>query len=176
MRHLALSLAAAAGFAAGPPAVAQTLDELTITGHGLRSQPQSLSETVSYADLDLTSRRDRHRLAERVNVTAQRLCDRLNEPPPSPGNLGHSCQEIAVRDAMGQVRQAYADARIRGGWAYADARARGGRAYSAGAYAFPASARVSVVTNGPVPDTPENRARYGGPMSRAGQRTGPRGN
>jgi len=165
MRHLALSLAAAAAFAAGAPAVAQTLEELTVTGHALRYQPQSLSETVSYADLDLTSRRDRHRLAERVNMTAQRLCDRLNEPPPSPGNLGHSCEEIAIRDAMGQVRLAYADAR-----------ARGGRAYAAGAYAFPASARVSIVTNGPVPDTPENRARYGGPMSRAGQRTGPRGN
>src|SRR5437879_5033200 len=119
MRHLALSLVAAAAFAAGAPAVAQTLEELTVTGHALRYQPQSLSETVSYADLDLTSRRDRHRLAERVNVTAQRLCDRLNEPPPSPGNLGHSCEEIAVRDAMGQVRPAHAGNITRGARDYA---------------------------------------------------------
>jgi len=36
--------------------------------------------------------------------------------------------------------------------------------------------RTSVVTNGPVPDTPENRSRFGGPMSRAGRATAPVGN
>lgn len=35
---------------------------------------------------------------------------------------------------------------------------------------------VTTVTNGPVPDTPENRARFGGPMSRGGQKTVPVGN
>ena len=34
----------------------------------------------------------------------------------------------------------------------------------------------TVVTNGPVPDTAENRALYGQPLSRAGKRTAPRGN
>lgn len=34
----------------------------------------------------------------------------------------------------------------------------------------------AVVTNGPVPDTAENRALYGQPLSRAGRRTAPRGN
>lgn len=34
----------------------------------------------------------------------------------------------------------------------------------------------NVVTNGPVPDTAENRARYGGPMSNGGRRTRPAGN
>jgi hypothetical protein len=33
-----------------------------------------------------------------------------------------------------------------------------------------------VITNGPVPDTPENRARYGQPLSHAGRMTAPRGN
>ncbi|HEV2366045.1 MAG TPA: hypothetical protein VGS12_17815 [Caulobacteraceae bacterium] len=33
-----------------------------------------------------------------------------------------------------------------------------------------------TTTNGPVPDTPANRARYGGPMSRAGRLTAPAGN
>ena len=33
-----------------------------------------------------------------------------------------------------------------------------------------------VVTNGPVPDTAENRAKYGQPLSSAGRRTGARGN
>ncbi|PZQ64053.1 MAG: hypothetical protein DI570_06815 [Phenylobacterium zucineum] len=34
----------------------------------------------------------------------------------------------------------------------------------------------TTVTNGPVPDTAENRAKYGEPMSRAGKRTAARGN
>ncbi|MFZ5670108.1 MAG: fasciclin domain-containing protein [Pseudomonadota bacterium] len=55
-------------------------------------------------------------------------------------------------------------------------------AMAAETYAAPVAATAPaytgprVVTNGPVPDTPENRARYGGPMSRAGQRTTPSGN
>jgi hypothetical protein len=41
-----------------------------------------------------------------------------------------------------------------------------------------ASAVVSTttVTNGPVADTPENRAKYGQPLSRAGKRTAAKGN
>ena len=35
---------------------------------------------------------------------------------------------------------------------------------------------VQNVTNGPIPDTPENRAKYGAPMSRAGKKTAPVGN
>jgi hypothetical protein len=33
-----------------------------------------------------------------------------------------------------------------------------------------------TVTNGPVPDTAENRSKYGQPLSRAGKRTSARGN
>jgi hypothetical protein len=33
-----------------------------------------------------------------------------------------------------------------------------------------------TVTNGPVPDTPTNRAKYGKPMSHAGKMTKPAGN
>ena len=45
------------------------------------------------------------------------------------------------------------------------------------AYAgVPGTVTTRVVTNGPVPDTPENRARYGQPLSRAGKRTAPAGN
>jgi hypothetical protein len=32
-----------------------------------------------------------------------------------------------------------------------------------------------VVSNGPVPDTKENRAKYGRPMSHAGRHTAPTG-
>ena len=35
---------------------------------------------------------------------------------------------------------------------------------------------VQVVTNGPVPDTAANRAKYGKPMSHAGKRSAPAGN
>jgi len=47
--------------------------------------------------------------------------------------------------------------------------------------AAPASAQTATVTtttvtNGPVADTPENRAKYGQPMSRAGKRTAAKGN
>lgn len=165
MRHLVLTLAALAGLAAAAPALSQTVEELTVTGHSLRYRPQSLSETVSYADLDLNYARDRQTLRMRVNDTAGRICDRLNEARPSPGNLGHSCQEVAVRDAMGQVREAYADARSAPRYAET--------------YGEPTSAVVAeggVYTNGPIPDTPENRARFGGPRSHAGRLTSPRGN
>lgn len=33
-----------------------------------------------------------------------------------------------------------------------------------------------LVTNGPIPDTPENRAKYGAPMSHAGKMTAAKGN
>jgi hypothetical protein len=39
-----------------------------------------------------------------------------------------------------------------------------------------ASVTTMTVTNGPVPDTAENRAKYGQPLSRAGKRTAARGN
>ncbi|HLZ82067.1 MAG TPA: hypothetical protein VKQ54_00775 [Caulobacteraceae bacterium] len=35
---------------------------------------------------------------------------------------------------------------------------------------------AATVTNGPVPDTAANRAKYGGPMSHAGKKTQPAGN
>ena len=38
------------------------------------------------------------------------------------------------------------------------------------------TANVQTVTNGPVPDTAENRAKYGQPMSNAGKKTAPVGN
>ena len=35
---------------------------------------------------------------------------------------------------------------------------------------------TEVIASAPVPDTPENRARFGQPLSRAGKMTAPRGN
>lgn len=39
-----------------------------------------------------------------------------------------------------------------------------------------ASGDNKLITNGPVPDTAANRAKYGGPNSRAGRHTKPAGN
>jgi len=39
-----------------------------------------------------------------------------------------------------------------------------------------ATLTIETVTNGPVPDTAENRAKYGQPDSRAGKMTAARGN
>lgn len=38
------------------------------------------------------------------------------------------------------------------------------------------SLTATTVSNSPVADTPENRAKYGEPMSNAGKRTAPKGN
>jgi UrcA family protein len=175
MRYPALATLTAAAALIGAPALAQNLDELTVTGHGPRAQ--SLSEAVSYADLDLTRRADRATLQRRVSDTAGRLCNELNQDPASRHNMGKSCKDVAMRDAMGQVRQAFADASSSP--AYVDAFGTPTSATApdvpyAQAEGFEASAYT--VDNGPIPDTPENRARYGGPASRAGQRTPARGN
>lgn len=62
----------------------------------------------------------------------------------------------------------------------ADTSATTGAAASASTAAGDASTGASVTTstttNGPVPDTAENRAKYGQPLSRAGKRTAARGN
>ena len=52
------------------------------------------------------------------------------------------------------------------------------QAQSAGAMGSMASSTTGarVTSNGPIPDTEENRARYGGPQSRAGKMTDPNGN
>jgi UrcA family protein len=182
MRNLALvTLAAAAATVAGLPAFAQTVEELTVTGHSLRNQQISKSRVVSFADLDLTRPADRQTLRMRVADTAGDLCEELNEPGPTPGNLGRSCQEIATRSALADVKVAVANAR---GKTYANAAFADDNWYApaADAYSIPASGReratftATTVTNGPIADTPQNRARYGGPMSHAGKRSAPQGN
>lgn len=165
MRCFALATLSAAALAIAAPAFAQTAEELVVTGRALGARPQSLSQTVSYADLDLTQARDRRVLLQRVNYTAGWLCDRLNEARPAAGNLGHSCQEVAVRDAMVQARLAYAGAGSNPAYAQAPA--------YVGEHAYATSA--TVAENGPIPDTPANRARYGGPVSRAGRHTAANG-
>lgn len=147
---IATAIVATAAFAA--PAFAQAVNEVVVTGEYARpgERPASISRVVDYADLDLSRAKDVAMLKERVSYTARRICTDLGESQPTQNNLGRSCQDNAIRDAMSRFEVASVDA-----------------------YAVPASA---VVTNGPVPDTRENRAAYGGPASRAGRMSAASGN
>lgn len=163
----AAALAAPAAVLAQQPSYDTSVEELTVTGHLPGYQLRSLSERVSYADLDLNYAADRNRLETRVNNAARRVCTQLNEAVPGAANLGKSCQERAVRDAMFQVREAYADAASP---AYVNR------------YGTPTGAverddeHPQASSNQPIPDTSANRARYGAPLSAAGKRTNPAGN
>jgi UrcA family protein len=176
---------------AGAPAFAQTVDELTVTGRlGPDGAPRSLSQAVSYGDLDLRLASDQAALKSRVRDAARGLCDRLGEGDAAYVPIVPSCRDAAYNDAISQVKIAIAEAPARN--AYASAQAADASAVApmdsdmaaADAYVAPAAAvetpaptyTVRTVTNGPVPDTAENRSRYGAPLSRAGMNTAPTGN
>lgn len=178
MRYLPLlSLAAAVTFA-GAPAFAQTVEELVITGHSRGERPTSASQTVSYADLKLTQAADRATLKHRIVAAAKDVCRKVGEDPPLRGNLGRSCQDNAIRDAMVDVRVAFADAEIYQAFAAPEVGASevGASAASASGANVSATVAVGATTNGPIPDTAANRARYGGPTSAAGKRSRAKGN
>ena len=113
MRFLTLATLAATVVATAAPAFAQSVEEFTVYGRHRYAEPDTMSERVSYADLDLVYAADRAELMRRVNYAARDVCDRLNEAGPSPANLGRSCRDEAVRGAMGQVRYAFDRARQR---------------------------------------------------------------
>ena len=196
MRNPILAALAVAGLsAAAAPALSQTVDQLTVTGqwNGRGEPPASLSRIVSYDDLDLRLAADQNELRHRITVTAQQICDELGQDRPNRTNLGRSCQDIAVRNAMQQVRFAVAQAYNTPAYAAVAPTGEGAdtayvapvgpssstsydTATSADSAAAPASYTSQTVTNGPVPDTAANRARFGGPMSNAGKHTAARGN
>ena len=68
----------------------------------------------------------------------------------------------------------YGTSTLRMSWWTSSCQPAKSRSHSA---TVPAATYTSTtVTNGPVADTPENRARYGAPLSRAGKRTAAKGN
>lgn len=191
------TLALGTAFAAAAPALAQSVEELTVTGqwNGRGEPPATLSRVVNFDDLDLRNAADQAVLRERVTRVASDICDELGQDRPNRTNLGHSCQEQAVQNAMQQVRFAVAQAYDQppvyaatgegadtayvapiGPTASAPDSASSYSAASADSAGSPASYTTSTVTNGPVADTPANRARYGGPMSHAGKHTSAAGN
>jgi len=100
------------------PAFAQTNEEIIVTGrYGTAPDSvQSLSQNVSYADLDLSTKAGKEELRRRLSLTARFLCDKLGEPttasPPVP-----SCRDAATNDAMQRVGTIEASFAPRGtGW------------------------------------------------------------
>lgn len=194
----ALALAAAA--AVGAPALAQsTVESVTVLGqwNGRGEPPASLSRVVDIADLDLRAAADQAEARHRIVDAARDVCDELGQDRPNKANLGRSCQDEAIKNADDQLRVAVADAYARPAYVVAAPAEGADTAYvapvgptapasdsattvsgvtSADTAAAQASYTTSTVSNGPVPDTPANRARYGQPMSHAGKQTRPVGN
>jgi UrcA family protein len=98
-----LGLAATAMAAFSVPASAQDYEDEGIVVVGtyerVPSDAQSLSQKVSYADLDLSTGWGWDEFRHRVHLTARFLCDKLGEPrvesPPAS-----TCSTAAERDAM----------------------------------------------------------------------------
>lgn len=97
------------------PAAAQTVEELVVTGRLGRvpDSVRSLSQPVSYADLDLSTPAGKRELRQRVSLTARFLCDRLGESGSGSALVG-SCRQEATRDAMRRVGTLEASAAPRG--------------------------------------------------------------
>lgn len=92
--------AACVGFAS--PSIAQSDEELVVTGrYGgiLPESVKSLSQTISYADLDLSSTAGRTEFRHRIRLTARYLCGKLGENDTATG-IGPSCRDGATQDAV----------------------------------------------------------------------------
>ncbi|WP_340265517.1 UrcA family protein [Sphingobium mellinum] len=91
-------------FVSAAAGIAQPPEEIIITGRYGRvpDSVQSLSQPVSYADLDLSTAAGKDELRHRVSLTARYLCEKMGETdaatPVTP-----SCRDAAVRDAMQRV-------------------------------------------------------------------------
>lgn len=185
-------LAASVAVAWAGSALAQApVAEVTVTGrYGVGPNARGLSAPVSYRDLDLTTGAGREILRQRVKLTARDLCHQLGEANMGGTGVQPSCEQDAINSAAGQERVAFEQAVPRAYAVNPPTESIEGSGVStaeptapaAPSYGQQAAATVTVtvtaetVTNEPVRDTPENRARYGGPMSRGGQRTAPAGN
>ena len=86
------------------PALAQASEEIVVSGRygRLPDNVQNLSQPVSYADLDLSTKYGRDELRHRVKLTARYLCEKLGESDTS-SSVAPSCQDAAVKDALSRV-------------------------------------------------------------------------
>lgn len=99
----------------GDPDYPDTQEDIVVEGRWgrVRDDVDTMSQRVSYADLDLRYAEDRRELRHRVDLTARYLCDRLGEDENS-SSVVPSCREAAVRDAMRRVGTVEADWAPRG--------------------------------------------------------------
>jgi len=80
-------------------------EDITVIGRYGRvpDSVQSLSQAVSYADLDLSTKAGRDILRQRVALTARYLCEKLGETDTTSGPVVPSCRDAAVKDALSRV-------------------------------------------------------------------------
>jgi UrcA family protein len=138
--HLALLAAGAFGLAlAGFPAAAQDYDDdaaysdndanydedtytddeaIVVTAPRLppadaRGLPQrvSLSQEVSFGDLDLRTVSGARELRSRIRYTAHQICTELDASFPGPGGEAQACYRNTIRNAMNEADDVIADAR-----------------------------------------------------------------
>lgn len=97
--------AALIGLSAPAPTLAQSADEeLVVTGHygKVPDSTQSLSQAISYRDLDLSTAAGRDEIRHRIKLTARYLCDKMGESD-SGSSVVPSCQQAATADAMKRI-------------------------------------------------------------------------
>lgn len=112
--HWLIAGAAVMGVAA--PALSQPVDEeIIVSGRygKLPDSAQSLSQSVSYADLDLSTAGGRAELRHRVRLTARYLCEKLGETD-SGSSVVPSCRDAASKDALSRIGTIEANAAPRG--------------------------------------------------------------
>jgi len=87
------------------PALAQSGEEIIVTGRWGRvpEDVATLSQSISYADLDLSLASDRRELQHRVNLTARYLCDKLGEKDSMTSSPIPTCRDAASQDALKRV-------------------------------------------------------------------------
>lgn len=104
-RTILASMLGASALVVSAPAIAQNApEEIIVTGEYGKAPDsvQSLSQSVSYADLDLSTQAGRNELRHRVSLTARFLCDKLGESGAG-SSIVPSCRQEAVRGALKRV-------------------------------------------------------------------------
>ena len=106
MRHslakLFTGLVGLLAMSAAVPASAQPADEDIIVTSRYGAVPdhvQTVSQSVGYADLDLSTDAGRDILKHRLRLTARFLCDKLGESDTTSG-VTPSCRDAAYKDAL----------------------------------------------------------------------------
>ncbi len=112
---MALWLAGILAALSSAPGYAQGTEEIIVTGQGRTPQNvKSLTQAVSYADLDISTEAGKKELRHRVHLTGRYLCDKLGESATTSVTAAPSCRDAAVKDAMSRVGTLEAQAAPRG--------------------------------------------------------------